>query len=599
MKKENIRNFCIIAHIDHGKSTLADRLLQICNNNVELKHKQILDDMELERERGITIKLNAVRLSYLDKRSNEEYIFHLIDTPGHVDFTYEVSRSLAACDGALLIIDSTQGVQAQTISNVYLAIENNLEIIPILNKADLPASRPEEVKSEIEDIIGISCENAPIISAKTGHNIDKVINQIIDLIPPPKSNENTQLKGLIFDSFYDNHKGVIISVCIKEGILRKNDEIYLMNSKFKFKVTNIMYKDPNIHEVEFLGSGCVGLISGNIKDISNVRVGDTITQFNDKAKEPLTGYKQLKSNVFSGIFPVDRSDYENLRDALEKLSLSDSSLQYEPESSEALGFGFRCGFLGLLHAEIIRERLEREFKLSLISTIPNVIYRVTKKDKSVMLVDSPSKMPHVQFIEKIEEPFTVTKIICPDEYIGSLMQLCQDSRGIYKSLDIVDKNRKMIIYEIPLSEIIFNFFDKLKSLSKGYASFDYDIVGYVENKLVKMDILLNGDRVDALSLVIHKDKAYQQGRLFCKKLKDIIPRKQFEIAIQACLNKKVISRETISAYRKNVTAKCYGGDISRKKKLLQKQKEGKKKMKQIGSIEIPKEAFISILDTKK
>ncbi|ALV23574.1 elongation factor 4 [Mycoplasma sp. (ex Biomphalaria glabrata)] len=595
MNKKNIRNFCIIAHIDHGKSTLADRILEH-TKKIKVKSAQLLDDMELEKERGITIKLNTVTLNYIDPRTDIPYKLHLIDTPGHVDFNYEVSRSLAACEGAILVVDSSQGVQAQTISNVYLAIDNNLEIIPVLNKIDLPQARPDDIKREIENIIGIDCTDAPLISAKTGLNIEDVFNAIIDRIPSPNGDENKPLQALIFDSYYDNHRGVVILICVKEGNIKIGDELKFIHSKHTFKITNITIKTPEIREIRSLEAGDIGMVSGNIKDVSYVKIGDTLVHASNKNPQSLPGYKVLKPMVFMGIFPVEREDYEQLRDALAKISLSDSSLTYEQDSSDALGFGYRCGFLGLLHAEIIQERLEREYNLKLIATAPSVQYHITTKKGEQFSLDNPKNLPPLQNISSISEPYVNARIITPIDFIGNVLTLAADARGIYITTNIIDDTRHELVYEFPLSEIIFDFFNNLKSASKGYASFDYEFKEYKISDLAKMEILINGEVVDPLSMITHKEKAYYRGKHICERLKELIPKKQFEIPIQAAINNKVIARETIKAYRKNVLAKCYGGDISRKRKLLEKQKEGKKRMKMVGSVEIPQTAFLSVLN---
>ncbi|WP_381415138.1 translation elongation factor 4 [Spiroplasma endosymbiont of Anurida maritima] len=596
MIKKRIRNFCIIAHIDHGKSTLADRILE-ATNSVDARDmkNQLLDSMDLERERGITIKLNSVQLKYISK-SNEEYIFHLIDTPGHVDFSYEVSRSLAACEGALLVVDASQGIEAQTLANVYLAIENNLEILPVINKVDLPSADPDRVKKDIEEIIGIPCDDAPMISAKTGLNISDVLEKIITHIPAPKNADDTMpLKALIFDSYYDKYRGVMASIRVLEGKIKIGDEILFMNSNATYEVTEVGIKTPKEVKKQELVAGEVGWVAAAIKNIKNVRVGDTITLKNNPTKTPLSGYKKMNPMVFCGLFPIDSSKYKDLKEALEKIQLSDASLVYEPESSQALGFGFRCGFLGLLHMDIIQERLEREHNLELIATAPSVIYNVFKTNGEMVAIDNPANLPNVQKIERIEEPYVKISIMTPDEFIGPLMELCQTKRGSYVNIEYYDDSRRNLVYDMPLNEVVFDFFDRLKSISKGYASFEYEFIGYKANKLVKLDIMLNGEIVDALSIIVHRDFAYNRGKLLCAKLKEIIPRQNFEVPIQAAINSKIISRETIKAMRKNVLAKCYGGDITRKKKLLEKQKEGKKRMKAFGSVEIPQEAFMAVL----
>lgn len=594
--QKKVRNFSIIAHIDHGKSTLADRILEYTGAVAKRDMKsQILDALELERERGITIKLNAVQIKYLADDGNE-YIFHLIDTPGHVDFTYEVSRSLAACEGALLVVDATQGIEAQTLANVYLALDNNLEIIPVINKVDLPSAQIEHTKNEIENIIGIEASHAPCVSAKTGLNIKDVLEAVVKYIPCPTGNSDNPLQALIFDSVYDSYRGVIIFIRVKEGKIRVGDKICFMSTNATYEVLEVGVRTPYEKQTECLYSGEVGYISAGIKNIKDVRVGDTITGVDsNRANEPLPGYRKLNPMVYCGLFPVDNARYNDLRDALDKLSLNDSSLVYEPETSQALGFGFRCGFLGLLHMDVIQERLEREYNLNLIATAPSVIYHIYKTDGSVLHLDNPAKMPEPQSIDHIEEPYVKANIMTPSEYVGPLMELCQNKRGVYQDLVYMDDTRMQLIYEIPLSEIIYNFFDTLKSVSRGYASLDYEFIGYKEGKLVKMDILLNGDPIDALALIVHRDFAYNRGQKITSKLKDLIPKQQFEIPVQAAIGGKVIARTNIKAVRKDVLAKCYGGDISRKKKLLEKQKEGKKRMKAIGSVEVPQEAFMSVL----
>lgn len=595
MKQQNIRNFSIIAHIDHGKSTLADRILEMTDTVAHRDMQaQLLDSMELERERGITIKLNAVQLSYKAK-DGEEYIFHLIDTPGHVDFNYEVSRSLAACEGAILVVDAAQGIEAQTLANVYLAIENDLEILPVINKIDLPAADPERVKQEIEDVIGLDTENAALVSAKSGIGIEDLLEAIVEWIPaPPKSNDS-ELKALIFDSYFDSYRGVMISLRVMSGELNKGDKIKFMQTGKEYEIVELGVNTPTELKKTKLTCGEVGWMSASIKDIKDVAVGDTITSADKPAKQPLAGYKPMKPTVYSGLYPIDTAKYNDLRDALEKMQLSDSSLDFEPETSQALGFGFRCGFLGLLHMEIIQERLEREFNLELIATAPSVIYEVYLTNGEKVIVDNPSKMPERVVIDKVEEPFVKATIMAPDDYVGSIMDLCQRKRGIYINMTYLDQKRVSIEYEIPLAEIVFDFFDQLKSKTQGYASFDYEVIGYRQEKLVKVDILLNGEIVDALATIMHSDFAHSRGKVICEKLKEIIPRQQFEVPIQAAIGNKIVSRSTIKAMRKNVLAKCYGGDVSRKKKLLNKQKEGKKRMKSVGSVEIPQEAFISVL----
>ncbi|KAF0850689.1 MAG: elongation factor 4 [Spiroplasma poulsonii] len=596
MDKKLIRNFSIIAHIDHGKSTLADRILELTGTvDKREMQEQLLDSMDLERERGITIKLNSVQLKYHAK-DNQEYIFHLIDTPGHVDFTYEVSRSLAACEGAILVVDAAQGIEAQTLANVYLAIDNNLEIIPVINKIDLPSADPERVKEEIEKLIGIPTTNAPLISAKTGLNIDQVLEAIVQYIPAPlDADDNKPLQALIFDSHYDKYRGVMVSIRIKQGTVHIGDKIKLMNTNAIYEVTELGVKTPKEVKKDFLVAGEVGWLAASIKMVRDVRVGDTITTVANPAVEPLSGYKKMNPMVFCGLYTIDSAKYKDLKEALEKIQLSDASLVYEPETSQALGFGFRCGFLGLLHMDVIQERLEREYNLELIATAPSVIYHVYLTNKEMITIDNPSDLPPVQKIDRIEEPFVKATIMTPDQYIGPLMELCQNKRGTYVNLEYIDDTRRILTYEMPLNEIVFDFFDRLKSISKGYASLDYEFIGYRPNKLVKMDILLNGDVIDALSIIVHRDFAYGRGKALCAKLKEIIPRQNFEVPIQAAINHKVIAREDIKAMRKNVLAKCYGGDITRKKKLLEKQKEGKKRMKAIGSVEVPQEAFMAVL----
>ena len=595
-KKKFIRNFSIIAHIDHGKSTLADRLIEMTGvlSSREME-SQVLDNMDIERERGITIKSQAVKMIYKAKDGNE-YELNLIDTPGHVDFNYEVSRSLAACDGAVLVVDSTQGVEAQTLANVYLAIDNNLEILPVINKVDLPNARPDEVKKEIEDIIGIPAQDAPCISAKTGLNVDEVLERIVTDLPAPTGDENAPLKCLIFDSIYNDYKGAIAYVRVKDGTVKVGDEILLMSNNKIFTVTEVGYFEPGSYSPsDKLEAGEVGYIAASIKSLSDIRVGDTITLKENKAKEALSGYKKVNPMVYCGIYPVDGSDYENLKVALEKLQLNDAALEYEPESSGALGFGFRCGFLGLLHLEIIEERLDREFDLSLITTSPSVIYKVHKTDGEIIELYNPSDLPPTSEISYIEEPMVQAEILTPKEFVGNIMEICQNRRGIYVDMKYLDENRVTLIYELPLNEIIYDFFDQLKSRTKGYASFDYEFKEYKRSDLVKLDIHVNGEVVDALSFIVHKDNSYERGRKMVEKLKQVIPRQLFVIPIQAVIGGKVIARETISALRKDVLAKCYGGDITRKKKLLEKQKRGKKKMRQIGNVEIPQEAFLSVL----
>lgn len=595
-RKQFIRNFSIIAHIDHGKSTLADRLIEMTGVlSKRQMESQVLDNMDIERERGITIKSQAVRMLYKAKDGNE-YEFNLIDTPGHVDFNYEVSRSLAACDGAILVVDSSQGVEAQTLANVYLALDNNLEILPVINKIDLPNARPDEVKNEIEDIIGIPAQDAPCISAKSGLNVEQVLERIVTDIPAPKGDENSNLKCLIFDSLYDNYKGAIAYVRVKDGTVKPGDEILLMAAKKTFTVMEVGYFEPGQYvPAEKLEAGEVGYIAASIKTLSDIRVGDTVTLKQVPASEALPGYKKVNPMVYCGLYPVDGGDYENLKVALEKLKLNDAALEYEQETSAALGFGFRCGFLGLLHLEIIEERLDREFDLSLITTSPSVIYKVYKTDGEVMELYNPSDLPAPNDISYMEEPFVQAEIMTPKEYVGNIMEICQNRRGVYVDMKYLDESRVTLIYELPLNEIIYDFFDSLKSKTKGYASFDYEFKEYRRSELVKLDIWVNGESVDALSFIVHKDSSYDRGKKMVEKLKTVIPRQLFSIPIQAVIGGKIIARETISAMRKDVLAKCYGGDITRKKKLLEKQKKGKKKMRQIGNVDIPQEAFLSVL----
>ena len=596
-RQRMIRNFCIIAHIDHGKSTLADRILEICDSVEEREmQEQLLDSMDLERERGITIKLNAVALKY--KANNGlEYEFHLIDTPGHVDFTYEVSRSLAACEGAILVVDATQGVEAQTLANVYLALDNNLEILPLINKIDLPSADPERAKHEIEDVIGLPAYEAVLASAKTGVGVRDILEQIVSYVQPPTGNLEAPARALIFDSAFDPYRGVVVLVCVKEGVIHLGDTIKFMATGAEYQVVELGVRTPKEVKREYLMAGDVGYITASIKDINNVHVGDTITLASNPALKPLEGYRKLNPMVFCGLYPIDTKQYQDLRDALEKLKLSDASLVFEPETSQALGFGFRTGFLGLLHMDIIKERISREFNIELIATAPSVSYHVYLTNGDMIVIDNPSQLPETQVIDHIEEPFVKATIMTPTEYIGSVMDLCQKKRGTFIDMQYVEETRAVIHYNIPLLEIVYDFFDKLKSYTKGYASFDYELGDYEASKLVKMDIMLNGDIVDALSTIVHKDFAYQRGSVLVEKLKDIIPRHLFEIPVQAVINHKVIARSDIKAMRKDVLAKCYGGDISRKKKLLEKQKEGKKKMKAIGSVDVPQEAFLAILST--
>lgn len=594
MKRENVRNFSIIAHIDHGKSTLADRLLEETGalDKRELK-EQTLDSMDIERERGITIKLNAVELNY--RYNDQEYLLHLIDTPGHVDFSYEVSRSLAACEGALLVVDAAQGIEAQTLANLYLALEHDLVIIPVINKIDLPNADPERVKKELIDTIGFTEDEFILTSAKTGEGIQELLQAIIKRVPYPKGEEDAPLQALIFDSFFESYRGVIISTRIVNGQVRVGDKIKMMETGAVYDVTELGVTTPKEEKKNLLRAGDVGYIAASIKDIRDVRVGDTITLENNPAMKPLPGYQPMKSMVFCGLFPIESSKFEDLREALEKLKLNDASLVFEPETSEALGFGFRTGFLGLLHMEIIEERIEREFGIEIIATSPSVVYEVELTDHSVIMVDSPSKLPDKQKIYEIREPYIKTSIFTPSEYIGPIMELCQNKRGSYVGMEYIDQTRVNIHYQIPLSEIVYDFFDKLKSYTKGYASFDYELIGYRASDLVKMDILLNGEVVDALSTIVHKEFAYNRGKAVVENLKELIPRQMFEVPVQASVGAKVIARTDIKALRKNVLAKCYGGDVSRKKKLLEKQKEGKKRMKQIGSVEVPQEAFLAVL----
>ena len=593
--RELIRNFCIIAHIDHGKSTLADRMMELTDTvAVRDMEEQMLDTMEIERERGITIKATAVRMFYTHT-DGKKYMLNLIDTPGHVDFTYEVSRSLAACEGAVLVVDATQGIEAQTLANVYLALDNDLEIVPVINKIDLPSAQPEFVIKEIEDVIGLPAEEAPRISAKNGINIDQVLQQVVDNIPAPGGDPEAPLQALIFDSIYDNYKGALSYVRVKNGTIKPGMRIRYMATGREFDVTEVGVFTPGLLPADSLTAGEVVYISASIKSVAETKVGDTITDANNPAKEALPGYKQANPMVFCGIYPADGADYENLRDALDKLKLNDASLSYEPETSMALGFGFRCGFLGLLHMEIIQERLEREFDLDLVTTSPSVIYKVKLTDGGEMLLDNPSNMPNVAEIEYMEEPVVEAHIMTPSEYVGTIMELCQDKRGVFKDMTYIEEDRVNIKYELPLNEIIYDFFDQLKSRSRGYASFDYELKEYVKSDLVKLDFLLNGDICDALSTIVHRDKAYAKGRAVAEKLQEVIPRQQFEIPIQAAIGGKIIARETVRAVRKDVLAKCYGGDISRKKKLLEKQKEGKKRMRQIGTVSLPSDAFMSVL----
>lgn len=595
MKQENIRNFSIIAHIDHGKSTLADRLLEKTDTISERDmSSQVLDSLDLEKERGITIKLNAVRLAYTHD-DGEEYMFNLIDTPGHVDFTYEVSRSLAACEGAILVVDATQGIQAQTLANAYLAIDNDLEIMVVINKVDLPSADPDRVKQEIEDVLGIDASDAPLISAKTGLNIDQVLKGIVEKLPAPRGELKDPLKALVFDSYYDSYRGVIAYIRVLDGELKVGDHIKFMATGATFEVLELGYRVPDEIETDYLKAGEVGWVAASIKSIKDVGVGDTITLVDKPAPDPLPGYRKLNPMVYCGLYPVENQRYTDLREALEKMALNDSSLVFEPETSQALGFGFRTGFLGLLHMDVIQERLEREFQLELIATAPSVVFHVYKTDGTMVKVDNPAHIPESNYIERIEEPYVKANILVPNDYVGPVMELCQAKRGEYRDMQVIDEGRMTIVYDMPLVEIVFDFFDRLKSATRGYASLDYEFSEYRESKLVKMDILLNGEVVDALSIIVHRDFAYNRGNALTRKLRDLIPRQQFEVPVQAAINNKVIARTNIKAVRKNVIAKCYGGDVSRKKKLLEKQKEGKKRMKAVGSVEIPQEAFMAVL----
>lgn len=597
MNKKHFRNFSIIAHIDHGKSTVSDRLIEFTNTvDAREMQNQILDSMDIERERGITIKLNAVQLAYTSPKDNQKYLFNLIDTPGHIDFTYEVSRSLAACEGALLVVDASQGVEAQTLSNVYLALENNLEIIPVINKIDLPSANVEMVKQQIEDQIGIDCSDAPLISAKTGLNIVDVVNAIIDKIPSPKNNrDDAPLQALIFDSYYDSYKGAVCFVRLKNGTLKAGDKILMMSNNTTYEVVEVGVKTPHLVKRDQLVAGEVGWFAAAIKTVRDVNVGDTITHADNPASKPLPGYRKIIPMVYAGLYPIDTSDYQALKMAMNKIALSDAALEYEYETSQALGFGIRCGFLGLLHMDVIRERIEREYNISLIVTAPSVKYQVIMTNGEIVMVDNPVNLPDRTKIKAIMEPYVKVVISTPDEYLGSIMELCQNFRGSYLELQEIDSSRKRIIYEMPLAEIIYSFFDKLKSISKGYASLDYELLDYQESKLVKVDILLNGNKVDALSFISHQDFSYAKSKKICEKLKELIPKHLFEIPIQAAIGSKIISRETIKAMRKNVLAKCYGGDVSRKKKLLEQQKEGKKRLKAIGNVEVPQETFSKLL----
>ncbi|MDR6551279.1 translation elongation factor 4 [Paenibacillus qinlingensis] len=594
-RQQRIRNFSIIAHIDHGKSTLADRILEYTGalSSREMQ-EQVLDQMDLERERGITIKLQAVRLAY---RADDgvDYILNLIDTPGHVDFTYEVSRSLAACEGALLVVDAAQGIEAQTLANVYLALENNLEILPVINKIDLPSADPEKVKQEVEDVIGLDASDAVLASAKAGIGIKEIIEQICLKVPAPQGNPDAPLKALIFDSHYDSYKGVIVYVRVVDGSIKAGSKIKMMATNKVFEVIEVGAFKPRMSSVPSLEVGDVGFIVAGIKNVGDTRVGDTVTEADRPSPEALPGYRRINPMVFCGLYPIETTDYNDLREALQKLELNDASLRFEPETSTALGFGFRCGFLGLLHMEIIQERIEREFNIPLITTAPSVIYRITLTNGDVMEIDNPSNYPDPQRIDFVEEPYVKASVIVPNDYVGTIMELCQGKRGEYLNMEYLDTNRVTLTYEIPLSEIVYDFFDMLKSRTKGYASFDYEISGYKKSNLVKMDILLNSEQVDALSFIVHRDTAYHRGKIICDKLKELIPRQMFEVPIQAAIGQKIVARETVKAMRKNVLAKCYGGDISRKRKLLDKQKEGKKRMKQVGSVEVPQEAFMAVL----
>ncbi|QOE02932.1 elongation factor 4 [Bacillus amyloliquefaciens] len=594
-RQSRIRNFSIIAHIDHGKSTLADRILEKTSAITQREMKeQLLDSMDLERERGITIKLNSVQLKYKAK-DGEEYIFHLIDTPGHVDFTYEVSRSLAACEGAILVVDAAQGIEAQTLANVYLALDNDLEILPVINKIDLPSAEPERVRQEVEDVIGLDASDAVLASAKAGIGIEDILEQIVEKVPAPAGDPEAPLKALIFDSLYDAYRGVVAYIRVVEGTVKPGQKIKMMATGKEFEVTEVGVFTPKATPTDELTVGDVGFLTAAIKNVGDTRVGDTITSAANQAAEALPGYRKLNPMVYCGLYPIDTAKYNDLREALEKLELNDSSLQYEAETSQALGFGFRCGFLGMLHMEIIQERIEREFKIDLITTAPSVIYDVYMTDGEKVVVDNPSNMPDPQKIERIEAPYVKATMMVPNDYVGAVMELCQGKRGNFIDMQYLDANRVSIVYDMPLAEIVYEFFDQLKSSTKGYASFDYELIGYKPSKLVKMDIMLNGEKIDALSFIVHRDYAYERGKVIVEKLKELIPRQHFEVPIQAAIGQKIVARSTIKAMRKNVLAKCYGGDISRKRKLLEKQKEGKRRMKQVGSVEVPQEAFMAVL----
>jgi GTP-binding protein LepA len=595
-QNQHLRNFSIIAHIDHGKSTLSDRLLEKTGTVTQREAQdQFLDNMELERERGITIKAQSVRMNWRSKRDGKDYVLNLIDTPGHVDFAYEVSRSLSACEGAVLVVDASQGVEAQTLANVYLALEHDLAVVPVINKIDLPSADVEGTRKEIEEVIGLDASHAVPASAKEGIGIEELLEEIIRIVPPPKGDPEAPLKALIFDSWYDSYRGVIMLVRVFEGTVKPRQKIQFMSNKREYEVSEVGVFAPKARAKNELIAGEVGFVVANVKVIQDAKVGDTLTEALRPTEKPVPGFKEIKPMVFSGIFPVDSADYENTRDALEKLRLNDSAFTYEPETSQALGFGFRCGYLGLLHMEIVQERLEREYNLDLITTAPSVVYKVVKKDGNEIRVDNPAKLPPEGEIEKLMEPILLTHVYVPNEYVGAVLQLCQDRRGVQKDIKYIGSKRVQITYEIPLAEVVFDFFDKLKSISRGYASLDYEPLGYQEADLVKLDILINGEPVDALSTIVHRDRAYQRGRVICEKLKEEIPKQMYEVAIQAAIGSRVIARETQKALRKNVLAKCYGGDISRKRKLLEKQKEGKKRMKSVGQIEIPQEAFLAVL----